>query len=269
MANSVAKVYANTVKKNQRVLYAVWEPGFPVKLGDYGVMVGNIFTQLGNISEFEELRHFKIKIRKDDTKDEKFFTSEKGVQFEIKPKATIPVKGIDVNASIEVKFSKENCVFFNAADCYFEIIENKYELGEELKKIYKSSKDRWKREFVVVTDRVIAKRALILISTSSNFMIKLDAKADVSVIDLADASLGLTVAKQQSSGYKVITEEGIIPLIGLSKMSPNSIFFNKEFAPYNTRYTSEMAQALIDYKIRGDSKHTELQFSQFTDDLDN
>jgi len=48
MSNSIAKIYANTVKKNQKILYGVWEPGFPVQLGDFGVMKGNIFTQLGN-----------------------------------------------------------------------------------------------------------------------------------------------------------------------------------------------------------------------------
>ena len=79
MSKSIAKVYANTVKINQRILYGVWEPGFPVQLGDYGVMKGNIFTQLGNISEFEELKNFGLKIRNDDTQDPKTFTSNKGV----------------------------------------------------------------------------------------------------------------------------------------------------------------------------------------------
>jgi len=35
MSNSIARVYSDAVKKNQKVLYGVGEPGFPVKLGDY------------------------------------------------------------------------------------------------------------------------------------------------------------------------------------------------------------------------------------------
>jgi len=42
MSNLIARVYSDAVKKNQKVLYSVWEPGFPVKLGDYGVMTGNM-----------------------------------------------------------------------------------------------------------------------------------------------------------------------------------------------------------------------------------
>ncbi|WP_397362007.1 hypothetical protein [Olleya sp. R77988] len=268
MGSSIAKVYSNTVKKNQKVLYGVWEPGFPVQLGDYGIMKGNIFTQLGNISEFEELKHFKIKIRKDDTKDEKFFTSKKGVEFELKPKAESAINGININASIEVKFSKENAVFFNGAECVFELIENKYQLGQELLKIHKKSKDKWKKEFVVVTDRVITKRALILISTSSDFSIKLEADANVPVIDLAKASLGLKMIKQKSTGYKVVTEEGIIPLIGLSKIKRPFLFFDKEFKPMVKAYTTEMEDAIIDYKIKPELYDENLQFLQFTDDLE-
>jgi len=268
MSGSIAKVYANTIKRNQKILYGVWEPGFPVQLGDYGIMRGNIFTQLGNISEFDELKDFDIKIRKDDTKDEKTFTSKRGVQFEIGSKADATVNGIEGNASIEIKFSKENAVFFNAAECQFELIENKYQLGRELLKLHKKSREKWKKEFVVVTDRVITKRALILISTSSDFSIKLEADADVPVIDLAEASLGLKISKQQSTGYKVITEEGITPLIGLSKIKRPFLFMDKDFKPMMKSYTVEMEDAIADYKYGDRINDEELQFSQLTDDLD-
>lgn len=269
MASSVAKVYANAVKQNQRVLFGVWEPGFPVQLGDYGVMVGNIFVQLGNISEFAELKKFKLKYRKDDTKDEKFFTSQKGVQFELKPQVSGNIKGVKVNASLEVTFSKENGVFFNGAECVFEMIENKYELGQKLLEIHKKDKLKWKREFVVVTDRVITKRALILVSTSSDFSITLEADANVPVIDLAKASLGLKVSKQNSSGYKLISEEGIIPLIGLSKISSSFLFFDDEFKPMTKGYTPEMTEAIRNHdKIRTEFSIEELKFSQYVGDLE-
>lgn len=267
MARPLAKIYANAVKKNQKVFYGVWEPGFPVKLGDYGVMTENIFTQLGNISELEGLKDFKLNYRKDDTKDEKFFTSQQGVQFELKPQAAGTVNGIKANASIEIKFSKENCIFFNGAECVFEIIENKYELGQKLLEIHKQSSNKWRREFVVVTDRVITKRALILISTSADFSITLEADASVPVIDLGKASLGLKVARQNSSGYKVITEEGIVPLIGLSKIQSTFLFFGKDFKPMSANYTKAMSDAIIDNEtIKTEFSEDEMQFMQYTDD---
>ncbi|GGC50236.1 hypothetical protein GCM10011386_48070 [Parapedobacter defluvii] len=86
MSNSIARVYSDAVKKNQKVLYGVWEPGFPVKLGDYGVMTGNIFTQRGNISELSELKDFKINYRTDNTKDEK---SSYSISFEADTKVPV------------------------------------------------------------------------------------------------------------------------------------------------------------------------------------
>ena len=218
MATSVAKAYANTVKKNQRVLFGVWEPGLPVQLGDYGTMNGNIFVPQGNIREFEDLKDFKITIRKDNSQDEKTFTSEKGVQYELKPKVSAPINGVPVNASIEFTFSKENAVFFNAAGCEVEMIENKNQLGQKIMQIHEKDKNLWRKEFVLVTDLVHAKRALIIISTSNDFSVGFEADAKVPVIDLASASLGLKVKSQNSSGYKVSAEEGLIPLIGLGKI---------------------------------------------------
>ena len=266
MAKSIAKVYTNAVKKNQKVLFGVWEPGSPVQLGDYGVMTGNIFTQRGNISELEELKDFKIKFRKDDTKDEKFFTSEQGVQFELKPRVSGTIEGVKANASIEVKFSNKNCVFFNGAECVFEMIENKYELGQKLLQIHKNSNDKWRREFVVVTDRVITKRALILVSTSPDFSITLEADAAIPVIDLANASLGLKVSKQNSSGYKVITEEGIIPLIGLSKIKPSFLYFSKDLSK-TKKYTTEMSEVIMNLEtIQTEFSDDELNFVQYVGD---
>lgn len=269
MAKAIARVYTDAVKKNQKVLFGVWEPGFPVKLGDFGVMTGNIFTQLGNISEIAELKNFTIKYRSDDTKDTKFFTSERGVKYSLNPRASGVVNGIQANASIDVSFSAANAVFFNAAECVFEMIENKYELGQKLLEIHRQSNKKWRREFVVVTDCVVAKRSLILVSTSSDFSITLEADAKVPVIDLASGSLGLTIKSQNSSGYKLITEEGIIPLIGLSKIKPTFLFFGKDFKPLSANYTKAMTTAIIDHDtIQTERSEDELHFGQYIDDID-
>lgn len=268
MSNSIAKIYSDTVKANQRVLYGVWEPGFPVQLGDYGVMNGNIFVHLGNISDIEEMNDFEIIKRLDDTKDEKFFTSQKGVQFEIKPQVSATVDGIPINASITINFTKENSIFFNAAECQFEIIDNKYQIGKKLLEIHKKDKNKWKREFVLVTDRVLAKRALILISTSNDYSISFEADAKVPTIDLAKASLGLNMKSQKSSGYKIVTEEGLSPLIGLSKIQSSFLWFDNDFKPVSNKYNGMMLETIRNSQsIKTEKSEEELLFGQYTEDL--
>ncbi|WP_410220692.1 hypothetical protein [Pedobacter sp.] len=268
MANSIAKVYSDAVKENQKVLYGVWEPGFPVKLGDFGVMEGNIFVQQGNIANIEELKDLKIKIRKDNSSDEKFFTSKTGVQFELKPQVKANVQNVPVNASIEISFSKENAVFFNAAQCRFEMIENKFQVGQRLLELHKKNKNIWRREYVLVTDRVVAKRALIVISTSNDYSITLEAAAKVPVIDLANASLGLSIKSQKSSGYKVVTEEGLIPLIGLSKIQSSFLWFDNEFKPYAKNYSDMMLETIKNSPlIQTEESNKDLIFAQYTEDI--
>lgn len=262
MSNSTAKVYTDTVRKSQRVLYGVWEPGSPVELGDYGVMEGNIFVHQGNLKEFDELKDFKITIRKDKTEDDKTFSSQTGVDFQIKPRVGANLKGIPVNASIDFTFSKENAVFFNAAGCVVEMIENKYQLGEKLLEIHRNDKKRWKKEFVLVTQIVISERALILISTSNDFSISFEADAKVPVIDLANAALELNLKSQKSSGYKLNAKKGLIPLIGLSKMQKKSIFADDEFSPLTTDFIKGSDSAK---KPERKVISTELIFDDYTD----
>jgi hypothetical protein len=268
MSSSIAKIYADTVRENQRVLYGVWEPGFPVQLGDYGVMKGNIFVQLGNLRDIDEMRNFKITKRTDNTKDEKFFTSQKGVQFELKPKVAASTKGAPIKASIDINFTKENSVFFNAAECQFEMIENKFQVGQKLLEIYKQGKDKWKREFVLVTDRVIAKRALILISTSNDYSISFEADSKITAIDLAKASLGLSMKSQKSSGYKVVTEEGLTPLIGLSKIQSKFLWIGSDFKPISAKYNKMMVETIQDSpNIKTERNSEDLMFAQYTENL--
>jgi len=60
MSNSIARVYSDAVKKNQR--------------------------RLLTISELAELKGFEIKYRTDNTKDEKFFTSSYSISFQAEAK---------------------------------------------------------------------------------------------------------------------------------------------------------------------------------------
>ncbi len=46
----------------------------------------------------------------------------------------------------------------------------------------------------------------------------LEADASVAKIDLASAGLGLTVKRTNKIGYQVVTQSGLIPLVGFSKL---------------------------------------------------
>jgi hypothetical protein len=258
MSDSIAKAYTNTIKKHQRTYFGVWKPGTPIELGDYGVMNGNTFVLMGNINEFDELKGFALDIRKDVTKDDMLFTSKEGVSFTLTPQVKANIEGVDVNAAMNISFSREHGVFFNVAGCTIDSIVNVHMLGLELLKIYKKDKLRWRREFVLVSSAIRAERGLIVISTSSDFSLTFEAKAQVPYIDLAKVGLDLTVTRRSSAGEHYVTEEGFTPLVGLMKIQSKFIGPGR-LSPL---------EAAVAEPLTADMEDENLYIGTYTDDAD-
>jgi hypothetical protein len=230
--SNIASLYSNEVKKNFKVLYANWEPGGPLELGDYGVMEGSIFIPMGKLKQdFSEFQGNTIKIHQDPTKDQKNFKSEKGVDVNINSKGTLNSAGIPLaKAELEIKFSSKNSIFFNAAECTTNRISNKAQIGKILKKLLKEKK--WEKEYCVVTDLVTAGKTILAISESNNSNISFKASSDeIESINLADASIGLDFKSETSIGYRVDAVEGLDILIGLCKIKNPFLWWDGGFKP--------------------------------------
>ncbi len=225
--SSIVKIYTDEVYDNLKPLYAQWEPGKPVQLGDFGILRDRTFIQLGNIQQDLGLTFTK---RSDNTKDHKFFASQGSVDLKFNAKGSVPVSGLlSANASLEIAFSNKKAVFFSAADCEYVMIEDKVGLGKQIMTQYE--KRKWEREWVVVSDLIKAGATTIAVSGGQSASIVLEAGGDVERISLADASLGLTVKTASNIAYQVIAEKGLIPLLGLCKIQSSFLWFNEQFRP--------------------------------------
>ena len=222
---NLAKIYTDEVYQNLRPLYANWEPTKPIKLGDFGLMNDNFFNHLGNISAFK----INFNVRESPAKDYKNFSSRGSVSVSTHDKGSFPINGImNASAALEINFSNEDAVFFNAADCNYKMIDDKVRLGEEI--MEKFHAQVWKHEWAIVTDLVQAGSTTVAISGAKNAGLLLEAKGNVQQMALADASIGLNVKNSTNVGYQVISADGLIPLIGLCKIQPRFIFW-KTFSP--------------------------------------
>lgn len=220
--DKIHNIYTNEIRENLKPLFANWEPNNPIKLGDYGYLNDNIFVPFGNIKDLG----INYSIREEENKSRKSFHTKGGVSFKLNSKSELTTNA----ASLELEFTKQNAVFFNASGCYFEIISNKAEIGNEILLLLKQGK--WKKDYVVVTDILNASNSLIVISSSDNAKIHFDANTDVSVIDLADAELDLSLKFQQNIGYCIENKRGLKPLMGLSKIQAKFLWMNNEFMPH-------------------------------------
>ena len=244
--SSVANLYANEIKKQFKVLYANWEPGGPVSLGDYGIMAGNIFIPKGNLTnDFDEFKGGVIEITQDPQKDHKEFTSEGGVDINLVAKGSGTIQGVSAKAALEITFSHKDAIFFNAAGCSTTRISNKTEIGTLLKKIMKDG--RWSKEYCVVTDLVSSGQTIIAISAGNNAGISFGAESPgIENINLADATVKLSLTTQRSIGYKIEALEGLTLLLGLCKLKNPFIWWGGGFNPRTLRMTTSMIDKIED-----------------------
>ncbi|MGH7665142.1 MAG: hypothetical protein ACRENI_12760 [Gemmatimonadaceae bacterium] len=214
--SSIARVYTDELRDHFKTLYGTWEPNIPLRLGDVGEMDGKIFVRRANVKDHRYALDFGE--REDADHAHVDFQSTEGVEVEFFANGAAP----NVNARVEIKFSRKNAVFFNAADCASRSIEDQITLGEQILELYRANK--WDASHRVVTSIVEAKATTVLISSANQGSVVIEAESDqVSNIDLTDASIGLRLGGYSNVGLKVVADTGLKPLIGLSRVRPKRI----------------------------------------------
>jgi len=211
--NSIANIYTETINKNFPYQFANWEPGKPVRLGDYGYLKNNVFIYMGNIEDIG----ISFEIRKDKGLDNRKFKSS-GINIKkINIGASANINSVvNVKAKLEISFTKENSVFFNAINCTTDMIRSKPKLGKDILNEYKNGE--WNIDYVVITDIMKSEATTIVISEEKNSSILFEAIGDVSQIDLADVNLGLNSIEENNISYQIATKSGLTPLIGLCQL---------------------------------------------------
>lgn len=163
------------------------------------------------------------------------FTSKAGVKADFKSHAT--VGGVNVNARLGVIFSREDLVFFNAAGCTLDSVEDQDALGRAILDLY--SRQEWDADHAVVTSLMSSKATTIFVSSSATSSFALGARSPrVERIDLSDASIELQLAGYTDVGLKVVAEKGLNPLLGLSKIRPTRWPFRRhpKFEPESLNF---------------------------------
>jgi len=224
--SSLASEYCDQMKHNFKIFYAPFPPNQPVQLGDYGVMNGNTFVPIGRVAD---LGVAVGNIRRIPERASDFeFTSEGSVDVEFHAGGSATPGGVPIKAGLDISFSKKFSVFFSAVKCIPTFIEDQVALGNKIVNLLQSG--QWQKKFVVITSLVEAGSTTTVVSAADQSSISLEASSSaVSEIDLGDVSLKLSIKRANSVGFKAITQAGLTPLIGLSKVSG---LFQDGFGPF-------------------------------------
>lgn len=191
--------------------HATWNPGTPLRLGDIGFFRKQIFTR---ITDLESLG-LSFDIRNDTSKTSLYHASHGGLSITTKLAGNTSPAGsilLPADAGLIVEFTKENSVLFKANNTITISIKDNTRLSEQIIQLY--LKNKWEKDWVLITELVKAENATILISNSADGKIELKANANLSaaMIDIADASFRFSTQFSRGLQTQIISAEGLTPL---------------------------------------------------------
>jgi hypothetical protein len=215
----ISTIYTSAIKKHLAPLFANWEPDQPVKLGDYGLIRARKFIPVGNIADLGII----FETTTERTNSNKSFSSDQKMEIKFNGKGEIAG---NAKASLDIKFHTKNAVFFNASGCDFMTMKNKDTVGKQIEDKYNSGD--WNKEHAVVTDLVMSKTTLVVVSSAKDAEITLVAKSPtLKTIELTNAGLNLQATRKSQIGYLIETKKNLTPLFVLWELTT----FTSEFEP--------------------------------------
>jgi hypothetical protein len=221
--STIDEIYTSAVYENLKPLRANWHPIIAIELGTVGKLDGEIFKPLGNLKV-----DYGIDIGQTvsgPTADHLYFTTSGNSTLKFNAGGSGGAQGITAKASLEIEFSSSDAVFFNAAACTYESIVDKLALAKKIMELHNAGD--WEADLTIVTDYVKAGSTTIAVSGSASSSIVFSATGDVPNIDLANASIGLTVSSSKNIGYQLVASKDLRPLISLGKVQTSWFFPDK------------------------------------------
>lgn len=210
----LASTLTRTLRKHFKPFYTNFPPGRPLELGDVGFLRDKQFIRQGNLRDIDGIS--PITVRPDSNGNHYEFSSSGEVSLGFTGKGQVDATGVvAAKAKVDISFSKKRAVFFNAADCTVESIDNLLVVGDEVMSLWREK--RWNPRMVIVTTLVRAGNMTLVVSGSSGASIEIQADADaVQDLDLTDAGIGLTARSSKSLAFKSVGETGHNPLLSVS-----------------------------------------------------
>lgn len=204
----LADRYCENIHNNIEPYYATWVPSLPVKLGDYGRMDGKIFIRQGNI---------KTDFGIDFTAE----TNSDAGDYEYKSAGTNVIKldagaGGVIKAGLKFSFTNKYEIFFLAANCLADSMNNQVAVLESLQTIFKSKK---MKNYRIVTQTIKGAPSSIVVSSNKQSELLIEAATDeIKDIDLKNPKITFSIKSEKNIGFKVISKAGLIPLLGLEEV---------------------------------------------------
>jgi len=210
------KQYTRELNKQFKYI-PTWLPGTPLKLGDIGTFKRNQFIRRSDL----ESKGIEFETIIDESPTDYEHTSEGGVEIIAKASGDVVPQAsalADIDAGFHLKFTKEKAVVFKIKNALSHSIKDQDSVGFAIKKL--NADGLWEKDWVVITEIVVAESGTILISSERDTT--LDIKADGNVgadkLNIADAHLGLSFVGNKKLTTDILANSSLTPLFKVSQL---------------------------------------------------
>jgi hypothetical protein len=215
---TIEDIYTTEIRRQSGKYYAAWVPEAQFKLGDYGLLKGALFFYQGNVSDHLGIA---IKVQPGTAQATNQWSTSGATTTALSPQATVAGNpAVKVAAKLDIEFSSRKAMFFNAADCRSDRIDDMSALEKAL--IEKMKAGLWRQNWAVVTEIVRSQATIVLVSGGKSAKASLEANASVPKIDLADAGIKLGFTSEKALGHKTLAYKELTPLMELRGIATGS-----------------------------------------------
>jgi hypothetical protein len=199
--------------------WGTWTPDVPVAIGDVGRFDDHILVPSGTLGDYGISFDVDLDTQKGDQK----YQSKDGVDITVKAAAdATQVPNVpEGKAALSVKFSREAaCVFAFKGG-----LQNRMASQNEVLRLVigKAQSNDFPDDLAIVTHVYDCESLSVVVSQSRDAELTVTADADfkAGIIDLASASLGLSVASSRNLAAQTVASEGGTPLFRVVRLKRN------------------------------------------------
>jgi len=256
--SSLSKLYLSHM--NAQTKYrATWDPTKQLKIGYIGKLEQGVLSIYSSLDK----EGIPLEVATDFSDAVMDYTSHDSVTITTKLSGSVPTVGSLFAASdmgFVFRFKNKEGIVFQTNNHKVHQLVNLAAIEDMVLDKYKNG--NWDKDWVIITELIEAGNATIIISNSSNGTLELKVNADTVTdkLSLTNASLALSVIREEGSTLKYIAQDGLTPLyrvMGIQHPFLRKLSFGvKGSRAYSITQDHDLRLQILDFDERElDSNH--------------
>ncbi|MET8757909.1 hypothetical protein [Lentzea sp. NPDC004782] len=260
----LVELYSKGIKRKLQNYWPAWLPGTHFAIGDIGVLNGYLFEKVGSLRELG-LKYYE-EVDADSSSLDISSGSEVSVSFKAAGEVNPSFAHVGAaEVGLKVELGSTGAFVVHAPETFESEIGDRLNLRGQVIDAFRMG--RWEKDWLVVIRLLKAPSATVLISRSSNSLLELSSRVDLSgvVAALGAADAGVTIKYKKGDTVNMIGGKNVTPLFQLARLK-TSFFSEPKLETRSLRASDPSLADLTPSLVRADRElEQSLTFETLTD----